>query len=56
MHRRFGIKQDTNENLRAAYYEQIRAFITQDWGIDLPLDHREIWSSRPADGDVERAY
>lgn len=54
LYRRWGIKQDTNENMRAAYYEQIRGFITQDWGIDLPEDFREIHAS---DGsDQERAY
>ncbi len=55
LYRRWGIKQDSNENMRAAYYDQIRAFITQDWGIELPKDYREI---SPAEGhdDVERAY
>ena len=56
-YRRWGIKQDTNENMRAAYYEQIRAFITQDWGIDLPADFRELLSPDDSDGsDQERAY
>lgn len=55
LYRRWGIKQDTNENMRAAYYEQIRAFITHDWGIDLPRDHREIWSASGGN-DEERAY
>ena len=54
MYRRWGIKQDTNENMRAAYYEQIRGFIQQDWEIDLPADFREIWS--PNAGDEDRAY
>lgn len=53
-YRYWGIKQDTNENMRKAYYEQIRAFIVQDWGFDLPEDYREIW--RPEGGDTERAY
>lgn len=56
-YRRWGIKQDTNENMRALYYEQLRGFITQEWAIDLPADFREAW--RPADGEVsdeDRAY
>jgi ring-1,2-phenylacetyl-CoA epoxidase subunit PaaA len=55
LYRRWGIKQDTNENMRALYYDQIRAFITEDWGIDLPKDYREI-SAADANDDVERAY
>ncbi len=54
LYRRWGIKQDTNENMRAAFYEQIRAFITADWGIDLPRDYREISSA--GENDEERAY
>lgn len=54
-YRYWGIKQDTNENMRAVYYDQIRAVITQDWGIDVPADYREVWSPEGA-GDEERAY
>ncbi|WP_151447091.1 Phenylacetic acid catabolic protein [Lacisediminimonas profundi] len=54
-YRHFGIKQDTNENMRAAYWQQVRAFITEDWGIALPEDFREIWSPSATD-DTERAY
>ncbi|MBC7203732.1 MAG: phenylacetate-CoA oxygenase subunit PaaI [Pusillimonas sp.] len=53
-YRRWGIKQDTNENMRAAYFEQVRNIITQDWGIELPEDLESLWVS---DGeDTERAY
>lgn len=55
-YRHWGIKQDTNENMRAAYWKQVRAFVTQDWGIPLPEDFREIWSPEGGDVDVERAY
>ena len=55
LYRRWGIKQDTNESMRAIYYDQIRAFIAEDWGIDLPKDYREI-SAADANDDVERAY
>ncbi|MGE4125573.1 MAG: Phenylacetic acid catabolic protein [Pusillimonas sp.] len=53
-YRRWGIKQDTNENMRAAYFEQVRNIITQDWGIEIPEDMQSCWVS---DGDdTERAY
>jgi ring-1,2-phenylacetyl-CoA epoxidase subunit PaaA len=58
-YRHWGIKQDTNENMRAVYWQQVRAFITEDWGIDLPQDFREIWSptsSATGEPEVERAY
>jgi ring-1,2-phenylacetyl-CoA epoxidase subunit PaaA len=58
-YRHWGIKQDTNENMRAVYWQQVRAFITEDWGIDLPQDFREIWSPTPSatgEPEVERAY
>jgi len=57
-YRRWGIKQDTNENMRAAYYEQIRGFIENDWGIAMPADYREIWSPPDArsGNEQERAY
>lgn len=55
LYRRLGIKQDSNENMRATYYEQIRSFIKQDWGIELPADFREIWSPNGA-ADEDRAY
>ena len=55
LYRRLGIKQDSNENMRATYYEQIRGFIKQDWGIELPADFREIWSPNGA-ADEDRAY
>lgn len=35
-YRHWGIKADTNENMRDAYYEQVQGFITRDWGIDIP--------------------
>ena len=57
-YRRWGIKQDTNENMRLAYYEQIRGFIEHDWGIKMPADYRDIWSPSAADasGEQERVY
>lgn len=32
----WGIKFDSNEGMRKAYYDQVHAFITRDWGIDIP--------------------
>jgi ring-1,2-phenylacetyl-CoA epoxidase subunit PaaA len=56
-YRHWGIKQDTNENMRAIYWQQVRAFITGDWGIPLPEDFREIWSPSGDDqDDTDRAY
>ncbi|MEY2801736.1 MAG: hypothetical protein RL513_1321 [Pseudomonadota bacterium] len=55
-YRHWGIKQDTNENMRALYWKQVRAFVTEDWGIPLPEDFRVIWSPSGGDEDVERAY
>jgi len=56
-YRFWGIKQDSNEAMREAYWQQVRAFITKDWGIDLPQDWREIWSPGATGDDVaERAY
>lgn len=54
LYRRWGIKQDSNKNMRAAYYEQVHSIITQDWGFDLPENMNESWMS---DGvDIDRAY
>jgi len=53
-YRHYGIKQDTNEAMRAAYYEQVRGFVCRDWGFDLPEDAREIWA--PDGNDADRAY
>ena len=35
-YRHWGIKSDTNKNMRDAYYKQVHAFITRDWGIEMP--------------------
>jgi ring-1,2-phenylacetyl-CoA epoxidase subunit PaaA len=53
-YRRWNIKQESNENMRAAYYEQVRGFITQEWGLDLPEDMNAFWAS--SEDDTERAY
>lgn len=35
-YRHWGFKSDTNEGMRDTYYQQVRAFITKDWGVPLP--------------------
>lgn len=54
-YRHFGIKQDTNENMRAIYWEQVRAFVTEDWGFALPEDYTAIWNPK-GQQDTDRAY
>ena len=34
--RHWGLKSDTNEGMRETYYQQVKAFITKDWGVALP--------------------
>lgn len=41
-YRHWGIKSDTNENMREIYYRQVHAFITKDWGITVPETSREF--------------
>jgi ring-1,2-phenylacetyl-CoA epoxidase subunit PaaA len=41
-YRHWGLKADTNEAMRDAYYQQVRAFITKDWGVPLPETSREF--------------
>ena len=36
--RRWGFKSDTNGDMRDAYYTQVRAFITREWGIEVSED------------------
>jgi len=35
-YRHWGLKTDTNEGMRETYYQQVKAFITKDWGVPLP--------------------
>jgi ring-1,2-phenylacetyl-CoA epoxidase subunit PaaA len=35
-YRHWGLKADTNEGMREGYYQQVKAFITKDWGVPLP--------------------
>jgi ring-1,2-phenylacetyl-CoA epoxidase subunit PaaA len=51
-YRHWGFKADTNEGMREAYYQQVHAFMTKDWGIDLPAtskDFRAQTGSKPSD-------
>jgi ring-1,2-phenylacetyl-CoA epoxidase subunit PaaA len=35
-YRHWGLKSDTNEGMRETYYQQVKAFITKEWGVPLP--------------------
>jgi len=35
-YRYWGIKTQSNREMKQIYYDQVRAFITKDWGIDIP--------------------
>jgi len=35
-YRHWGLKSDSNEAMRETYYQQVKAFITKDWGVALP--------------------
>jgi ring-1,2-phenylacetyl-CoA epoxidase subunit PaaA len=41
-YRHWGLKADTNEVMRETYYQQVRAFITKDWGVPLPPTSKEF--------------
>jgi ring-1,2-phenylacetyl-CoA epoxidase subunit PaaA len=41
-YRHWGFKSDTNEGMRDTYYQQVRAFISKDWGIPLPETTKEF--------------
>lgn len=55
-YRYWGIKRETNKAMRDAYYKQVRAFVTRDWGIDLPEDPESYMDLIPGnDRDVRLA-
>lgn len=37
-----GFKFDTNEAMRETYYRQVHAFITKDWGIEIPASSADF--------------
>jgi ring-1,2-phenylacetyl-CoA epoxidase subunit PaaA len=41
-YRHWGLKADTNEGMREGYYQQVKAFITKDWGVPLPGTSKEF--------------
>lgn len=43
--RHWGFKSATNEDMRETYYQQVRAFITKDWGVPLPATSSEFIAS-----------
>jgi ring-1,2-phenylacetyl-CoA epoxidase subunit PaaA len=44
-YRHWGFKSATNEDMRETYYQQVRAFITKDWGVPLPATAKEFIAS-----------
>jgi ring-1,2-phenylacetyl-CoA epoxidase subunit PaaA len=40
--RYWGFKSASNEEMKAAYYTQVRAFIAKDWGIEIPEAYPEF--------------
>jgi ring-1,2-phenylacetyl-CoA epoxidase subunit PaaA len=44
-YRHWGLKSDTNERMRETYYQQVHAFITKDWGVNLPATSAEFVKS-----------
>lgn len=47
-YRHWGFKTDTNKNMREAFYKQVHAFITRDWGIDIPEEPQPFMDMIPA--------
>ncbi len=47
-YRYWGIKTEMNRAMRDAYYKQVRAFVTRDWGIDLPDEPEPFMDMIPA--------
>jgi ring-1,2-phenylacetyl-CoA epoxidase subunit PaaA len=41
-YRHWGFKFDTNTGMRESYYQQVHAFISKDWGIDIPATSGEF--------------
>ena len=46
-YRYWGFKTETNAAMRAAYYKQIRAFVSRDWGIELAEDPAAYMEAAP---------
>ncbi len=46
-YRHWGFKSDSNENMRQTFFDQVYAFITKDWGIDIPNDIAPFMEKMP---------
>ena len=46
-YRYWGFKSETNEAMRDAYFKQVHAFITKEWGIDIPADMTPFLGKMP---------
>lgn len=48
-YRYWGFKSATNAEMKAAYYAQIHAFVTKDWGIEIPDTYQAFLSAAGQD-------
>lgn len=55
-YRHWGLKSDTNETMRESYYQQVRAFIVEEWGVSLPETSREYIDQLGGDISSYAAY
>jgi ring-1,2-phenylacetyl-CoA epoxidase subunit PaaA len=55
-YRHWGLKSDTNEGMREGYYQQVKAFITKDWGVPLPGASKDFVAQRGGKLDKHAMY
>jgi len=41
-YRYWGFKSETNAEMKRIYYEQVHAFVTKDWGIEIPATYQDF--------------
>jgi len=54
-YRYWGFKTDTNRNMRDAFFKQVHAFITRDWGIDIGEDSSRFMTPPASNTDTASA-
>jgi hypothetical protein len=50
------LKYDSNEGMRETFYQQVHAFITKDWGVNLPPTGAEFIKSIGGQLSVRAMY
>lgn len=55
-YRYWGFKTQTNAEMKATYYEQVHAFITRDWGVDIPDTVADFLQAEGANIPKELVY